>query len=45
MEESEKYREEKEVIKLKSVPVNVVEEVEEKIRPKADAKQKNLFEF
>ena len=45
MEESEKYREEKEVIKLKSVPVNVVEEVEEKIQPKADAKQKNLFEF
>ena len=41
----EEYREEKEVIKLKNMPINVVEEVEEKIQPKADAKQKNLFEF
>ena len=37
--------EEKEVIKLKNMPINVVKEVEEKIQPKADAKQKNLFEF
>ena len=45
MDASEEYREEKEVIKLKNMPINVVEEVEEKIQPKADAKQKNLFEF
>ena len=45
MDESEKYREGKEIIKLKNIPINVVEEVEEKIQPKADPKQKNIFEF
>ena len=45
MDESEKYREGKEIIKLKNIPINRVEEVEEKIQPKADPKQKNIFEF
>ena len=45
MDESEKYREGKEIIKLKNIPINKVEEVEEKIQPKVDPKQKNIFEF
>ena len=45
MDESEKYRGGKEIIKLKNRPENMIEEVEEKIQPKADSKQKNIFEF
>ena len=46
MAESENYRNEREVIKLKNRPEILAESKdEEKIRPKADPEQKNLFEF